>query len=345
MPITVRSFAKINIGLIVGPPSMREDGFHELRTLYETIALHDTISMTAVAAKKSSIEIKCSDQNVPTDKSNTCYQAAERTLRALKISAKVTIAIDKQLPVQGGLGAASSNAAATIIGLERVLKKTLVPEDRLRLAQEVGSDVPLFLVGGAVLGVGRGEEVFPLPDLPELNLVIATPKTKVSTPKAFADWDKLFRDNKSYAMFERVGKERKELTVQAQSDKLSGFSRELYAWLNRSYFSATSGVPARGGNRAEALLLDLVRTGIENDFEQVVFPQFPELRGIKRALERQGSSYASLSGSGSSVYGLFSSRAGAVKAAKRLNARGIRAQATKTISREQYWATIASVKT
>lgn len=316
---------------------MRDDGFHELRTLYQTIALHDTISISATRATKSSIEIKCTDENVPTDKSNTCHQAAERALSALKISAKVIIAIDKQLPVQGGLGAASSNAAATLIGLERALKKTLAPQGRSRIAQEVGSDVPLFLIGGAVLGVGRGEEVFPLPDLPELNIVIATPATKVSTPKAFADWDKLFRDKTSYAMFERVGKERKELTAQAQSDKLNGFSRELYAWLNRSHFSASSGVPARGGNRAEALLLDLVRTGIENDFEQVVFPQFPDLRDVKRALKRQGSSYTSLSGSGSSIYGLFSSRAGAVKAAKRLNASGIKAHATKTLSREQYW--------
>ena len=334
MAVRLRSFAKINLGLVIGSPGMRSDGFHELRTIYQTIALHDTLAIDASPSKNTSIAIKCASESVPTDASNTCYKAAEGVLKALKISAKVSIAIDKQLPVQGGLGAASSNAAATILGLERALKKTLSPEDRLRIAEEVGSDVPLFLLGGTVAGLGRGEQVFPLPDLPKFDLVIATPAVKVSTPRAFADWDSLFRIASIRAA---PGKSPAQLTAQTQSDKLSGFGRELYAWLGRTNFSVSSGVPAVGGNRAEALLLDLVRTGIENDFERVVFPQFPELRDIKRGLAREGSSYASLSGSGSSVYGLFSSRAAAVKAAKSLNGSGVSAQATKTRSRRHYW--------
>jgi 4-diphosphocytidyl-2-C-methyl-D-erythritol kinase len=345
MPIKVHSFAKINIGLVIGPPGMRADHFHELRTVYQTIALYDRLTIEVGRAKKTSIEIVCANADVPRDSSNTCFKAAAGVLAALKLSAKLRIEIEKRLPVQGGLGAASGNAAATILGVERAIaakklsKKHLSAPERLRIATEVGSDVPLFLVGGTVAGVGRGEQVFPLPDSPELNLVIAMPKVKVATPKAFGDWDALFRDKKSYAMFERVDQERPELTVERQSVKLNTFSNELSAWLS-GYFSAASGVPARGGNRAEALLLDLVRTGIENDFERVVFPQFPELRDIKRQLEREGSKYASLSGSGSAVYGLFSSRMAAVRAAKRLHAKGIPAKATKFLSRTRYWSAV-----
>ncbi len=345
MPVTLPSFAKINIGLVIGPPGMRQDGFHELRTVYQTIALHDTLTISARHAEKTRIEITCGNARVPTDESNTCHKATKRVLAALRTSAEVTIKIDKQLPVQGGLGAASSNAVATILGLERALtsaklsKKGLSLTDRLRIAEEVGSDVPLFLIGGTVAGMGRGEQVLPIPDLPELDIVVTTPALSIATPKAFRDWDLLFGNSGS----KKAPQERPELTVEGQSDKLNGFSREVYAWLGKTYFSATSGVPARSGNRAEALLLDLVRTGIENDFEHVVFPQFPELSVVKRAIEREGASYASLSGSGSAVYGLFASRAAAVKAAKGLKARGIEAQAAKTVSREQYWKAFAKI--
>ena len=110
MSIAIRSFAKINLGLKIGP--VRADGFHELRTIYQTIALHDVVRVEVQSG--SGIEIRCNDPRVPLDGSNTCHKAAERVLKAAKASAKVIIAIDKRLPVQGGMGAGSSNAAATI---------------------------------------------------------------------------------------------------------------------------------------------------------------------------------------------------------------------------------------
>jgi len=113
----------------------------------------------------------------------------------------------------------------------------------------------------------------------------------------------------------------------------------LSAWLS-GLGSPNTGASAKGGSRAEKLLLDLVRTGIENDFEKVVFPKYPELRDIKGALERAGSSYASLSGSGSTLYGLFRSSGDAAKAAGRLRKQGLKAVATSTLTRQQYWKRI-----
>src|SRR5580700_3616882 len=187
MPISVRSFAKINLGLGIG--ALRGDGFHELRTVYQTIALHDVIRVGV--GRGTGIEIRCEDPRVPKDESNTCYRIVERALSALKVRGRVVIEIEKRLPVQGGLGGASGNAVAALLALERALKKRLSGPERLRIAAEVGSDVPLFLVGGTVLGIGHGEEVYPVPDLPAIPCVIATPEIGVSTPEAFADWDAL----------------------------------------------------------------------------------------------------------------------------------------------------------
>lgn len=321
MPVSVQSFAKINLGLYIGAPGARTDGFHELRTVYQTIALQDTLKVE-IRRGMSGVEIRCKDKRVPEDETNTCWKMAERVMKALRATGRVVISIDKQLPVQGGLGAASGNAVATLIGIERACKRRLKAPERLRICADVGSDVPLFLLGGTVLGLGRGEQVYPLPELPELDVVVATPEVGVSTPAAFKAWDGLFEGS--------------GMTKTAQSAKLDSFSHHVYEWLDR-YCCSPTGVSTRGGNRAEPLLLDLVRTGIENDFERVVFPQFPELRDVKRAMEHAGAKYASLSGSGSTVYGLFAEKAAAVKAAAALKAKGIPAVATKTLSRAQYW--------
>ena len=327
MPTSIPSFAKINLGLKIGPA--RADGFHELRTIYQTIALHDVIKVDV--QRGAGIEVRCKDPRVPANESNTCYRVADRVLRALKQRGKVTIQIEKKLPVQGGLGAASSNAVATIFALERELGVQLAAEDRLAIAAEVGSDLPLFLVGGTVLGVDRGQEVYPLQDLPTMHLVVITPEVGVSTPKAFADWD---------ALVEREA----ELTHAGAAGTIKQFAGAVYAWLNKGFLSQAvpaSGVPAAGGDRAETPLLDLVRAGIENDFERVVFPEHPDLREAKRVLEREGAQYASLSGSGSTLYGVFASAEEAGVAARRIASVGFAAVATTSLTREEYWEKVA----
>ena len=336
MTVVVRSFAKINLGLYIG--RVRADGYHDLRTLYQTIALHDVIRVTV--GRGRGIEISCQDPRVPLDSSNTCFRTVELVMGEIGAKGKVTVEIEKQLPVQGGLGAASSNAVATMMGLERALKKSLTGATRLRIAAEVGSDLPLFLVGGTVLGVERGEEVYPLPDLAATPLVVVMPEVGVSTPKAFADWDRLVAPDDAAGLRSawtgedaRLSTNNHELTHLGASDRLLAVGRVLASWLSDL---PNTGAPAKGGSRAGSLLLDLVRTGIENDFEKVVFPQHPELRDIKLALERAGARYASLSGSGSALYGLFRSRAEAVKAAGRLRKRGVKAVATSTLTRREY---------
>jgi 4-diphosphocytidyl-2-C-methyl-D-erythritol kinase len=379
MTVTVRSFAKINLGLYIG--AVRADGFHELRTVYQTIALHDVIRVSFERSVKrnpgrgNGIEILCKnkDPRVPLDSSNTCYRMAERVLDTLGAKGKVIIEIEKRLPVQGGMGAASSNAVATMIGLELALKKKLSPSARLRIAADVGSDLPLFLVGGTVLGVGRGEEVYPLTDLPSIPMVVVTPEVGVSTPQAFGDWDALVKSGaelrsawtsegaRPHTNLTPSGAEPRhhtstthahtiqtQLTGAAGSDRLFEVGCALSAWLSglssggspNIIGSPNTGASAKGGSRAEKLLLDLVRTGIENDFEKVVFPKYPELRDIKGALGRAGSKYASLSGSGSTLYGLFRSSVDAAKAAGRLRKQGLKAVATSTLTRQQYWKRI-----
>jgi len=324
MAVAVRSFAKINLGLAIG--RLREDGFHELRTIYQTVALSDLLRVDF--GRGVGIEIYSKDSRVPTDESNTCWRVADRVLKTLKMRGKVRITIEKNLPIQGGVGAASSNAIATLFGLEKALKSRLPAQERLRIASEVGSDLPLFLLGGTVLGTGRGEQVYPLQDLPPFYCVIATPGVGVSTPAAFAEWDKRANGSK--------------LTPSGNSDRISTFSQSIYEWLGNG--SSATGVPAAGRDRAEALLLDLVRTGIENDFESVVFPMYPAIREVKRALERSGAKYVSLSGSGSSVYALYSGRAEAEKAAETLNSNDIPAQSTVTLTRDQYWQELFPAK-
>ncbi len=321
MGILVRSFAKINLGLAIG--LRREDGFHELRTIYQTIALHDVIRVEL--QRGSGIQIHCQDDRVPRDQTNTCWRIAEFTMSALKARGRVSISIEKKLPVQGGLGGASGNAVAVLLALERLRGKTLKPHEKLQIAAEVGSDLPLFLTGGTVLGVGRGEEVYPVQELPPTICVIALPSVGVSTPDAFYDWDRS-----------------SALTARKSSGRINEFAYRLSGWLNTmSQFNAgaaLSGVPGSiGGGRAGNPLLDLVRTGIENDFEEVVFPKYPELREVKRVLTEAGASYASLSGSGSALYGLFASLGKAKRAVARLAKMGTAAVVTKTLRRQQYW--------
>ena len=396
MPTAVRSHAKINLGLYVGAP--RPDGFHALTTVYQTLEIHDVVTVAARPAPATRLRLSSNDSRVPTDERNTAWKMAALALEALGLTAEVEIAIEKRLPVQGGLGAGSANAVAALVGLEAELgigtwveqpgvpvlppfeqnslegwgpqssanprssmKSTGSQPDlpqklgasffsrlfeekarkgwevlRLEIAAQVGSDVPLFLIGGAILGLDRGQQVYPLPDFEPVWCVVATPEVGVSTPQAFRDWDTLCLAE--------------GLTAEASADKLSE--------LSRAYASAFAGaIPGgRPGAGSSGVLPDrenlagpqesaLVRTGItswiENDFERVVFGQHPSLAEIKRILLGFGTPeaalHASLSGSGSALFGLYQTRGDAEAACERLRASGVRSLLTRTLPRSEYW--------
>lgn len=366
MATQVRSYSKINLGLAIGP--VRADGFHALTTLYQTLGLHDFVTVSARVLDRglaSRIALTSNDSRVPVDERNTCWKMVEQALGRLEVAAEVDIHIEKRLPVQGGMGAGSANAAAALLGLERELGVSLSGAERLRLAGEVGSDVPLFLLGGAVLGLGRGELVVPMPDLPRTWCVVAVPGVGVSTPQAFRDWD----EKQGLGLRDQGSGDAVGLTSAANADRLNELSL-AYASLSAKTGdgkSGTSGIVRgdnsekkqglAGENQADAMndlaenaLLALVRTGIgsdglHNDFEDAVFPQYPSLRIIKRQLMGSDSDgpaiYAALSGSGSALFGLYRSEADARAAQRRVQASelefGVEALVTTTLPREEYW--------
>jgi 4-diphosphocytidyl-2-C-methyl-D-erythritol kinase len=184
----VTSYAKINWTLDV--LCKREDGYHELRTIYQTVSLHDTLSLTV---GDGAIEIVCEDARVPCDETNLVYKAAARVREIAGVRAGARVEIEKRIPIAAGMGGGSSNAAAALLGLERLWGITLEERDRFDIAADLGSDVPFFLLGGTALGVGRGEEVYALEDVPCEHLLLVNSGTAVSTAAAYASLSRLTR--------------------------------------------------------------------------------------------------------------------------------------------------------
>jgi len=361
MPTRVRSHAKVNLGLGIGAP--RPDGFHALATVYQTLEVHDVVTVSTRSAAETSIRLTSNDRRVPIDNRNTAWKMVELALGALGISAQVEIHVEKRLPVQGGLGAGSANAVAALVGLEAELgfvsgassprsqnrdlgHPGLELSRRLELAAKVGSDVPLFLVGGTILGLDRGQEVYPLPDIEAIWCVVAAPGVGVSTPQAFRDWD---------ALCAAEG-----LTPEASTDKLNELSRAYASAFaggipRERHGAGSSGVLAQNQTRGKDLAgpqeSALVRTGItswiQNDFERVVFRQHPSLAEIKHLLAAAGTPeealHTSLSGSGSALFGLYLTREGAEAACDRLQRAGVQVFLTRTLPRERYWRQMLEV--
>ena len=180
--IALHAFAKINLSLrILGK---RPDGYHEIRTLYQTVDLHDDLEVELVL-REGGVHVECGDPAVPSGRANLVYQACQLWKHARRFKGRIQVRLKKQIPPGSGLGGASSDAAATLIGLERLRGNRLDLETRLKLAARLGSDVPFFFLGGRVLGCGRGEEVYPLGDLPGRHCLVAFPGFGVSTAEAY----------------------------------------------------------------------------------------------------------------------------------------------------------------
>jgi 4-diphosphocytidyl-2-C-methyl-D-erythritol kinase len=185
-PLTVRAHAKVNLDLrVVGT---RADGFHELRTVFQSIELHDTL---VCAERPGPFTIKSRLSALPLDRSNIVWKAAAALWRAIGRPGEPSdtlVTIEKVIPMQAGLGGGSADAAAALLAFARLwggAPLTLLRE----VAADVGSDVPFFLSGGTALGLGRGEEIYPLVDLPVHWVVIVQPAFGVSTAEAYAWYD------------------------------------------------------------------------------------------------------------------------------------------------------------
>ena len=268
--LNLRPAAKINLTLRVG--ARRPDGFHDVQTLLQSIALSDRLTLWQ---RKGPFTLASSSPGVPLDASNLVYKAAARLWTALGKTGEprdVHVRLVKQIPVGAGLGGGSADAAAALVGLNRLWNGRMGAADLARLAAEIGSDVPFFLQGGTALGLGRGEELYPVDDLPRLFLVVVKPSFDV-----------------------RAG--------------------DAYRWLDEDRTGADSTEPAEPPRRQPALDVGWP-TGplvLANDLQAPVARRHPVIDEMLAALTAAGARAAAMTGSGSAVFGVFSTNVSAAR--------------------------------
>ncbi|PYU08609.1 MAG: 4-(cytidine 5'-diphospho)-2-C-methyl-D-erythritol kinase [Acidobacteria bacterium] len=273
--VRIPALAKVNLRLEV--LGKRPDGFHELRTIFQSISLRDELRLRST--RKSGIELRVrgnvSLSNEPVE-GNLVYRAVDALRQELRQRDGIAIELCKAIPAGRGLGGGSSDAASALIGYLRLAKKQLPRERLFELAATLGADVPFFLEGGRALGIGKGDEIYPLPDIPKLHLLVVSPNAiHVPTPDAYR-WLDAAKLNAA------------QLTNSAGNPKLYRFC---------------------------ALSWSLQGSPLLNDFEDAVFQQHPRLAELKRDLLQNGATEALLAGSGSAVIGVFPSPAKARRAA------------------------------
>src|SRR5580765_1846940 len=186
--VRLRAHAKINLDLrILG---VRPDGFHDLRTIFQSLALHDSLTFTRRAGP---FTIECDDPRLPVDCRNLIWKAASLLCRLVGRSGEIpmdgVVRLQKNVPQEAGLGGGSADAAVTLLGLTRLWGLDLDLPTLSRLASRLGADVPFFLVGGTALGLGRGDDIYPLVDLPRTYVVVVRPNFGVSTVEAYGWYD------------------------------------------------------------------------------------------------------------------------------------------------------------
>ena len=173
------SFAKINLGLrVIGK---RDDGFHDIFTIFQTVSLHDTLSFT----QSDELVLTSSDERVPSDERNLVIRAAQMLRDRTSQKRGARIHLEKRIPSPGGLGGGSSNAAVALIGLTRLWHLDITPDELIKIGSDLGSDVAFFFAGGTAIGSGRGTEIEGIADFRSENVLIVTPGVEVSTASAF----------------------------------------------------------------------------------------------------------------------------------------------------------------
>jgi 4-diphosphocytidyl-2C-methyl-D-erythritol kinase len=328
--VQLRSLAKINLDLRV--LYKRSDGFHELRTVFQTISLADRIGIEYEPARKTSLEIDDA-LNIP---DNLVLRAARAVLDATRTTGRVRFTLQKNIPMGGGLGGGSSNAAAVLLALPVLTGKNLSLGELTKIGSQLGSDVPFFLTGGTAVAVDRGTEAYPLADIAEEPMLVVSSGLHVATGPAY---QALARP--VWPVVEAHGPEnRGQTALFLDSGSGSGGSSAAKKGVSPRFSSATaadSGVsgPSSGGsmrltsrdlsrkiNSFKSFVQALVesrsaRTASAfsaNDFERVVFGQHPQLKTLlgklrKSAGVQRGEGGARMTGSGSALFALFGSQA------------------------------------
>jgi 4-diphosphocytidyl-2-C-methyl-D-erythritol kinase len=272
--VRLRAYAKINLCLdVVGK---RPDGYHELRTIFQAISLHDTLDLSFTpGGDEFNFEMECSDPSLPLNQENLVFRAVDAIRSEFGIRGSISASLRKRIPIARGLGGGSSDAAAALLGMLKLTKEDLPLERLLEIASGLGADVPFFLFGGRALGVGRGDEIYPLPDGPERVVLVVSPgNISVSTKDAY-EW-----------ISQRASE---QLTNRKNVPRIFGFC---------------------------ALCWSRQGAGVSNDFEGPVFSRHARLREIRDALLQGGAAEAALAGSGSAVFGIFRNPAQARRAAR-----------------------------
>lgn len=286
--IVLASPAKINLCLEV--LCRREDGYHEIRSILQLIDLCDRLTLVK---RKKGIEVEVVGA-APSGRENLAYQAAELLLKEAGVRAGVKIQLEKRIPMGGGLGGGSSNAAATLWGLTRLYRLDLSLKDLMAVGAQLGSDVPFFFFPGTALAEGRGERLRPLPPLPPLWVVVANPGFSVSTAWAY---------------------QRLSLGLtNADEDRRIALLMEIASLMGT-------------GEGEQALSLSF------NRFEEVVLPAYPEIASLKRRLFTMGARPVLLAGSGSSVFGFVQDRLHGKAMVEELRREGFFAVLCQTLAR------------
>ena len=292
--------AKLNLGLRV--LRRRADGYHDIRTIFQTVDFSDRVEVRIWPDGPAEIAIACDRKDLE-NRSNLAWRAAELMARRFRCGGRISIRLWKSIPVGAGLGGGSSDAAAVLRALACLLPEPPSRDAVLAAAGELGSDVPFLVEGGTALGTGRGTDLQPLPDLPSPVAAIALPEVEVSTAWAYR------------ALADRG---LTELTQKPGKGMLEEFDSSL-----------DSGAPSPA---------DILSKRMVNDFESVVFQRFPSLADLKRRLLSLGARHALLSGSGAAVFGIFDSDDLAGAAVDDLQASGVRARAARFAPRTAYGA-------
>ena len=292
--ISVKEYAYAKINLYLDVLSKREDGFHEIKTIMHTVSLADEVTVSVRRSDRVAVRLTVvGESKLPTDSRNLAVKAAELFLTTTLVRAEVNIKLIKRIPVAAGLAGGSTDAAAVLRALNRAFKRPLTEKRLLALASELGSDVPYCLLGGTALCFGRGEHIERLPERLNINVVIAACDEHVSTPFAYSELDRLYADFKG---------ERED-------------SSEPY--YNAIYSSVLSG--------------DLNELKLYNIFENAILPSYNEAEQIKKQMFELGATHALMSGSGPSVYGIFTDKASAERARDAFIKSGIRAYYAHTV--------------